>query len=83
MTAHLRPETQDLLRAYSTARERCEVNRQIAEWIIDLQARLERAQTPFWQTDYSVESPDELKAEVERLRLYIMLAARAREGGER
>ena len=75
-------ETQSLLRAYAAARERCEVNRQLAEWIIDLQARLGQALDDFENHDCRLSRPG-LEAEVERLRLCIMLAARARKGDER
>src|SRR5262249_23100244 len=68
-----------LLNQYYRAKERCEINLQLGEWIIDLQARLQRAEAFYTFTDYAQESPEELKAEVERLRLAIRLAKQVRE----
>ena len=66
-----------LVKELASARERCEENRQIAEWIIELQARLWRAEAHLLHDDCRRHHAT-LAAEVERLKLCILLARKAR-----
>ena len=68
-----RREQQALLGKLDRARDRVDANRTIIGWIIDLTARLKRAQIDFLYRDCHADHHD-LKAEVERLRLCIRLA---------
>jgi hypothetical protein len=81
MTAHVKQPTateqQNLLAQLNAARERCEVNRQIAEWCIELQARLWRAEAHLLHDDCRRHHAD-LAPEVERFKLCVQLAKKAK-----
>ena len=79
ITGSRRPQGSNaqLLARYRAARQQCEVNRQLTDWILDLTARLKSAKSNFVYVDCSTEHHD-LEAEVERLRLAIDLAKRCR-----
>ena len=75
--AQLSPEQQKLLANWQAAKERCEVNRQLTDWIIDFTARRKRAEVAFLYHDCSVDHRD-LQAEWERFKLCIRLARERR-----
>ena len=75
MTMHATPP--DLLAKYQQAKERCEIERQINEWIIDLRSRIGDRWHRFESRDCTIK-PDDLVLEMERLRLTILLARRCR-----
>jgi hypothetical protein len=68
---------QQLLNELAAAEHRCEVNAQIAEWCIELQARLWRAEAHLLHDDCRRHHAT-LAAEIERLRLCIKLARERR-----
>ena len=68
---------QKLLANWQAAKERCEVNRQLTDWIIDFTARRKRAEVAFLYHDCSVDHRD-LQAEWERFKLCIRLARERR-----
>ena len=70
-------EQEKLLAKWQAAKDRCEVNAQLAAWIIDLTARLKRAEINFVYRDCSVRH-DDFAIEIERLRLCIQLARNCR-----
>src|SRR6476646_1296313 len=72
----LTPEHTKLLANWQAAKDRCEINRQLGEWIIDLRSRIADREHVFMLRDCSVD-PGDLVLEIERLRLAIMLAARS------
>ena len=73
----LTPEYRKLLANWQAAKERCEVNRQLTDWIIDFTARRKRAEVAFLYHDCSVDHRD-LQAEWERFKLCIRLAKERR-----
>ena len=66
--AQLSPEQQKLLANWQAAKDRCEVNRQLTDWIIDFTARRKRAEVAFLYHDCSVDHRA-LQAEWERFKL--------------
>ena len=75
--AQLSPEQQKLLAKWQAAKDRCEVNRQLTDWIIDFTARRKRAEVAFLYHDCSVDHRD-LQAEWERFKLCMRLARERR-----
>ena len=75
--AQLSPEQQKLLANWQAAKDRCEINRQLTDWIIDFTARRKRAEVAFLYHDCSVDHRD-LQAEWERFKLCIRLARERR-----
>jgi len=75
--AQLSPEQQQLLGEWEAAKDPCEVNRQLTDWIIDFTARRKRAEIAFVYHDCSVDHRY-LQAEWERFKLYIRLARERR-----
>jgi hypothetical protein len=73
--AQLSPMQQKLLANWQAAKERCEVNRQLGEWLIDLRSRIADNERHFTLVDCSL-TPDDLVREVERIRLALILNAR-------
>src|SRR6476469_3306129 len=67
-----------LLASLDDARKRCEANQQIAEWLIELQARVWRAEAHLLHDNCRAQHAT-LDREIERLRLCISLAKKARE----
>jgi hypothetical protein len=74
--AQLSPGQQKLLANWQEAKDRCEVNQQLTDWIIDFTARRKRA-VAFLYHDCSVDHRD-LQAEWERFKLCIRLARERR-----
>ena len=56
--AQLSPEQQKLLADWQAAKDRCEINRQLTDWIIDFTARRKRAEIAFLYHDCSVDHRD-------------------------
>ena len=75
--AQLSPEQQKLFADWQAAKERCEINRVLTDWIIYFTARLKRAEIAFLYHDCSVDHRD-LQAEWERFKLCIRLARERR-----
>ena len=75
VASSLTPEHKKLLANWQAAKERCEVNRQLGEWLIDLRSRIADNERHFTLVDCSL-TPDDLVREVERIRLALMLNAR-------
>ena len=75
MSFHVKPAGAggELLADLDAARRRCEVNQQIADWAIELQGRLRRAEASLLHDDCR-RHHRALATEVERLRLCIRLA---------
>jgi hypothetical protein len=69
---------QELLAEFDEHRDRCEVNAQIAAWIFELQGRLWNAQSHLLNDDCRRHHAT-LASEIERLKLCISLAKKARE----
>ena len=75
--AQLSPEQRKLLADWQAAKDRCEINRQLTDWIIDFTARRKRAEIAFLYHDCSVDHRDH-QAEWERFKLCIRLARERR-----
>ena len=76
--AQLSSEQQKLLANWQAAKDCCEVNRQLIDWIIDFTARRKRAEIAFLYYDCSVDHRD-LQTEWERFKLCIRLARERRQ----
>ena len=76
--AQLYPEQRKLLADWQAAKERCEINQQLIDWIIDFTARRKRAEIAFLYHDCSVDHRGH-QAEWERFKLCFRLARERRQ----
>lgn len=82
MTVHVKQpaeaKQQDVVAELDRARRRIDVDRQLAEWCIDLTARLKCAQGAVMDYHEGTATVRDLQTEFERFKLAVWLAKKAR-----